>query len=62
MQLEWVFNGNRVWVVQLHVDGGIDDPAVLVPGNPKNLGRRSKRLLWKVISLRRVFGRYGPKI
>jgi hypothetical protein len=35
LELEWVFDGNRVWVVQLHVGGGIDDPAVLVPGNPK---------------------------
>jgi hypothetical protein len=35
VELEWVFDGSKVWVVQLHVGGTIADSTLIVPGDPK---------------------------
>jgi hypothetical protein len=34
VEMEWVFDGQKVWVVQLHVGRSIDDPTMIVPGSP----------------------------
>jgi hypothetical protein len=34
VEMEWVFDGNQVWVVQLHATAAVGDAAMIVPGNP----------------------------
>jgi hypothetical protein len=33
--MERVFDGKHVWVVQLHVGGGIEDSTMIVPDDPQ---------------------------
>ena len=35
VEMEWVFDGSKVWLVQLHVGGAIADSTLIVPGTPE---------------------------
>lgn len=35
MEMEWVYDGKHVRVVQMHVGGGIEDSTMIVPGDPQ---------------------------